>query len=81
MPMDFPDLKSLKFTARIHDFRDIGNGESEDHYREVLADHVAPRDFIESQEIRNKVGWDQWSDEQNRDMLKRAGGKNDPTKG
>jgi len=75
MPMDFPDLKSLQFAAKVHKFREIGEGESEDDYRNALADHVAPRDFIESQEIRNKVGWDQWSNEQKKDMLRRAGMK------
>ena len=73
MPMDFPDLKSLQLAARVWKFREISEGESEDDYRNALADHVAPRDFIESQEIRNKVGWDQWSDEQNKDMLRKRG--------
>lgn len=72
MPMDFPDLKSLKRAAEIHEFRDIFENESEIHYRNALADHVAPRDFIESQEIRNGTGWDQWSDDQNKDTLRRA---------
>lgn len=71
MPMDFPDLKSLEGAAELWKFREIREGESEDHYRNALADFVAPKDFIESQEIRNGVGWDQWTDEQNRDMIKR----------
>lgn len=75
MPMNFPDLKSLKSCARVHDFRDINGDESDDDYRNVLADHVAPIDFIESQEIRTKVGWDRWTDDQNRDMLRRGGMK------
>jgi len=69
MPMNFPDLKSLKFCAKCHKFRKINEGESEDDYRSALADHVEPHDFIESHEIRNKVGWDQWSDKQNRDII------------
>jgi len=73
MPMDFPDLRSLQITAKRYKFREIKKGEAEDDYRNALADHVAPRDFIESQEIRNKVGWDQFSDEQNKDMLRRSG--------
>lgn len=73
MPMDFPDLKSLQMAAKIHDFRGISMDESEDDYRNALADHVAPRDFIESQEIRNKVGWDQWTESQEKDMLRRSG--------
>lgn len=72
MPMDFPDLKSLRMAAKIHQFRIVNYGESEDDYRNALADHVAPRDIIESQEIRNKAGWDQWTDDQNKDMLKRS---------
>jgi len=73
MPMDFPDLKSLQMAARVHKFRDINEGESEDDYRNALADHVISIDPIESQEIRNKVGWDQWSEEQEKDLLKRSG--------
>lgn len=75
MPMDFPDMKSLEMAARIHKFRKINKNETEDEYRESLADHVKPRDFIESQEIRNKTGWDLWSDNQNKDMLRRSGMK------
>ena len=73
MPMDFPDLKSLQMAARVHKFREIKEDESENDYRNALADHVALRDFVESQEIRHKVGWDQWSDDQNKDMLRRSG--------
>lgn len=73
MPMDFPDMRSLEMAARIHKFRDIHEDESEDDYRNALADHIAPRDFMESQEVRNKVGWDQWSDEQKEDMFKNVG--------
>jgi len=73
MPMDFPDMRSLIFCAKIHKFREPNSGETEDDYRKALADHVAPRDFIESQEIRNRVGSDQWTDEQKKDMLRRRG--------
>ena len=72
--MDFPDLESLKFCAEVHKFRKINDGESEDDFRNALADHVAPIDFIESGEIRNKVGWDKWTDDQNKDMLRRKMG-------
>ncbi len=71
MPMSFPDMESLERAAEMWKFREINPGETEDDYREALADHVEPEDFIESNEIRFKVGWDQWSDEQNRDMLRR----------
>ncbi len=69
MPMDFPDLRSLKNCAQVHGFRKINELESEEDYREALAVHVEPRDFLEAQEIRAKVGWDQWTESQNRDMF------------
>jgi hypothetical protein len=73
MPMNFPDMKSLKEAAKVHHFRVPKEGETEQEYRTALADHVAPRDFVESCEIRNKVGWDKFSGDQNRDMLRRRG--------
>ena len=75
MPMDFPDFPSLLSAAEVHGFRDARMGESEENYRKELADHVAPRDLVESEEIRNKVGWDRFTDEQNMDMLKRNGAR------
>lgn len=72
MPMDFSDMRSLEMVARVHKFRAIDAHETEDEYRNALSDHVAPIDFIESQEIRNKKGWDQWSDDENKDMLRRV---------
>ena len=73
MPMDFPDLDSLKSAADIHKFREFREGiESEDEYRESLADHVETIDMIEGQEIRNKVGWDKFTSQQNINTLKRA---------
>jgi len=75
MPMDFPDMKSLIFCAKVHKFREPDHKENEDSYREALANHVEPRDYIESLEIRNKIGWDRFSDKQNKDMLRRSGMK------
>jgi len=73
MPMDFPDLDSLKRAAEIHKFREYHEeSESEDEYREALADHVETIDMIEGQEIRNKVGWDKFTPQQNINTLKRA---------
>ena len=72
MPMDFPDLDSLKHAAKVHKFRNIDKDENEEDYREALADHESPIDFIESQEIRNKVGWDKWTEAQRIDMLIRG---------
>lgn len=73
MPVDFPDMPSLERAAALHKFRQAREGETEAQYREALADHVAPIDFIESQEIRTSKGWDQWNNEENRDMLRRRG--------
>lgn len=72
MPMDFPDMKSLERAAECWKFRKPEEGETEEHYRAALADRVEPDDFIESQEIRNKVGWDKFSTDQNRGMLMRS---------
>lgn len=69
MPMDFPDMKSLVRHAEIVGFRKPIADEAEDVYRKALADFVQPMDFIESQEIRNKVGWNKFDDSQNRRMV------------
>ena len=53
-------------------FRETEENESEETFRSALADFVVDKDFIESQEIRNKVGWDQWTDQQNLDLLTRG---------
>lgn len=75
MPMDFPDMDSLEKAARVHHFRQPNPGESESHFRMALANHVQKVDFVESCEIRNKVGWDKFNDIQNYDMISRAGKK------
>lgn len=75
MPMDFPDMDSLKCCAEVHKFRQPNEGENENEYRTALADHVRPVDQIESMEIRNGRGWDKWSDQQKMDALvDKAGG-------
>ncbi len=61
MPMDFPDMDSLKSCAEVHKFRQPQENESENEYRTALADHVRSVDQIESMEIRNGKGWDKWS--------------------
>lgn len=71
MPMDFLDMKSLERAANVHKFRGINKGESEEEYRTHLADHVASIDFIESEEIRNGIGWDKFSEAQNNGMILR----------
>ena len=73
MPMDFPDLKSLEFAAKVWKFRTPNEGESEDDYRNALANFVSDKDYIESQEIRHKSGWDKWTDPQKKDTLLRRG--------
>jgi hypothetical protein len=73
MPMDFPDLRSLEVAARVHKFRPLDKDETEESYRSALADHVSTVDFLESEEIRNGIGWDRFSKQQNLDLLKRKG--------
>jgi len=69
MPMDFPDMESLEDAAERWKFRKPNKDETEEQYRAALADFVAPKDFVESCEIRNKVGWDKFSEGQEFDML------------
>lgn len=61
MPMSFPDFDSLKRHAAAWKFRAPNEGETEEQFREALATFIQPYDYIESHEIRNKVGWDQWT--------------------
>ena len=61
MPMDFPNMQSLINAAEVHQFRKPKEGESEADFRIELANHVFPRDRIESFEIRYGIGWDQWT--------------------
>jgi len=69
MPMNFPDLDSLKKAAKVHEFRDLQLGESEQEYRNALVNHVRSLDKIESYEIKFKVRWDQWTDDQKMQSL------------
>lgn len=69
MPMDFPDMNSLRRAAECHKFREPTDGEGEMEYRSALADHVKPIDLIESMEIRTGKGWNRFSDTENRMML------------
>lgn len=48
MPMNFPDMDSLRNAAQCHGFRKPHNGEGETVYR------------IESLEVRADKGWYQW---------------------
>lgn len=71
MPMDFPDMDSLIAAAEVHKFRAPFEGEDEATFRSALANHVRPIDLVESEEIRNKVGWDKFSEEQNKRLRAR----------
>jgi len=72
MPMDFPDMKSLISAAKIHEFRKLKKNESEIQYCNALANHVQSRDYIESEEIRNGIGWDKWDEGQNAALIGRS---------
>lgn len=72
MPMDFPDMQSLEMAAEVWEFRKPNEGETEAQYRNALADHVQPKDLVESMEIRTSKGWDQFSELQNIDMIRRS---------
>ena len=65
-------MRSLVSAAEVHKFRKPNKEEKEIDYRNALADHVAQRDFIESEEIRNGCGWDKWNDGQKQAMLGRS---------
>lgn len=71
MPHSHPDLESLRHTAKMTGFREPLPEESEVHFRDQLADYMEPKDPIWACEIRNKVGWDEFSEKQNLDMLRR----------
>lgn len=72
MPMDFPDMDSLKRAAEVWKFRAPAESETELQYRQALADFVAPHDSIEAEEIRNGKGWNKWSDGDFAALLGRA---------
>jgi len=57
MPRSFPDMESLERAAQCHNFRQKLKSESEEDYRNALADHVRHIDPVESTEIRSGKGW------------------------
>ncbi len=65
-------MADLKRVAEGHNFRQPHADETESHYRTALADHVQPRDLVESMEIRTSVGWDKFSTAQRLEMLSRV---------
>ena len=74
MPMDFPDMDSLKRAAKVHKFREVAEDETEAQYRAALANHVEPRDMVESMEIRSGKGWDKFNSDEKNDLLVRSMG-------
>ena len=71
MPRNFPDMDSLKRAAECHGFRKPLDDELEAEFRTALADHAQDHDLVESEEIRNGVGWNRFNDQQNLDMVRR----------
>lgn len=64
MPMDFPDFTSIKNRAKQRRFREPEENETEEDYRQSFAKFMDSVDMIEANEIRNKVGWNKWTDNQ-----------------
>lgn len=64
MPMDFPDLKSLRSSFDSKDRLPYKEGEPEAKYRERCAVYMETvwKDTVEAQEIRSGKGWDRWGD-------------------
>ncbi|WYW00713.1 hypothetical protein Illi2_00031 [Pseudomonas phage vB_PpuM-Illi-2] len=58
MPMSFPDMQSLINRAEQRGFRRPLKAETEEEFRNALADHMLHIDRVESAEIRSGKGWD-----------------------
>lgn len=58
MPRSFPNMESLKNNAKMRNFRQPNEGESEADYRAAFADFLRPIDPVESAEVRSGKGWD-----------------------
>lgn len=67
MPMNFPDMDSLIRMGERLKFRKPNEGETENDYRNALADF--DKDPIESHEIRTGKGWDKWTEHDRLGML------------
>lgn len=59
MPMSFPDMDSLKNRAKQRGFREPHENETEESFRNALADFMLNVDRVESAEIRTGKGWDE----------------------
>lgn len=73
MPVDFETPEKVIEHAKMTGFRPPKEGESEADYRESYADHHHGKDPIEAHEIRTGKGWDKWSNEDEKDALRRQG--------
>ena len=64
MPMNFPDLASLRASFDRPKALPYREGESEADYRERCAVWSEERwhDHVQAQEIRTGKGWDQWKE-------------------
>jgi len=58
MPLDFPDMASLKRRAKIRGFRQPTENETEDEYRSAFSHFMLGIDRVESAEISSGKGWD-----------------------
>lgn len=63
MPMTYDTLDTLLHAAECYEFREILLSETQDEYRNALADHVHTVSPIAGHEIRTGRGWDEWSQE------------------
>ena len=54
MPMSFPDMQSLAYRAKMRNFRQPLENESEEDYREAFATFMDSVDRMEATEIRLK---------------------------
>ena len=62
MPRSFPDMQSLKNNAKMRNFRQPAEDETEQVYRASFANFMRDVDIVESMEIRSSKGWDEWND-------------------
>lgn len=69
MPMNFPDMQSLKDRATQRMFRQPNENETEQEYRAAFSEFMMSRDVVEACEIRNSTGWDTWSPMQCHDAV------------
>ena len=61
MPRDFKTIEEVETRAQQHGFRAKLKSESDEDYRNAVADHVRHIDPVEAVEIRHGQGWDKQS--------------------